>query len=154
MKNPPLEKSILLPRIQGITEALAYLQKLSKMPFKDFAKSPYFGDANFHLHAILEGIFNVGNHILSRIPGGTRNATRYADTAISLGKYGIVPKEFAENVLVPIARYRNRLVHGYSQITPKETYKILQKNLKDVEQFLKYIKIIMKQPKKFGLTLE
>lgn len=153
MKKVPLQKHSLLPRIQGIQEELTILRKEAKLPFEKFANGPYFGDANFHLHNILEGMFNIGNHIIVRIPGAAKSITRYADIADALGRYKIVPKKFADDVLRKIARYRNRLVHGYAKITPKETYEILRCNLKDIEKFLVYVKRVIKCPEKFNLKI-
>jgi len=41
--------------------------------------------------------------------------------------------------LVPIAGYRNRLVHFYQEITPEELYEIIQNDLPDIEGFMKEI---------------
>lgn len=88
------------------------------------------------------------------MPGAARGVTTYVDIAENLGKYKIVPKNFAENTLKKMAKYRNRLVHGYSKITAKKTHEILKKHLKDIEKFLSYIKKLLENPEKFGLTIE
>ena len=54
---------------------------------------------------------------------------------MKLGEYKIVPLDFANDKLVKMAKYRNRLVHFYAQITPDELYKILKENLGDFEIF-------------------
>ena len=154
MNSIPLKKSAILPRIQGIQEDLVVLRKTAKMSLKAFEEGPYFGDANFRLHRILEGIFNIGNHLLARLPGASKGMTRYGDIAENLGKHGLVPKLFAQNVLKNMAGYRNRLVHGYAQITPKETLSLLKHHLDDVENFLVHIKKILKTPGKFKLSVE
>ncbi len=154
MNSIPLKKSALLPRIQGIQEDLAVLRKTAKMSLKVFGEGPYFGDANFRLHRVLEGIFNIGNHLLARLPGASKGMTRYGDIAENLGKHGLVPKSFAQDVLMSMAGYRNRLVHGYAHITPEETLSLLRNHLDDVEHFLGHIKKILKAPKKFKLSIE
>lgn len=154
MNRIALQKTSLLPRIQGIQEDLVALKKIKEMPLNAFEHSPYFGDANFRLHRILEGIFNIGNHILIRMPGAARGLTRYGDIAEQLGQHKIVPKDFANGVLKKMAGYRNRLVHGYAQITPEETQSLLRNHLNDIEDYLKHIKAVMEHPDQWGLTIE
>ena len=154
MTPAPIDKNAIIPRIQGIQEDLSALSKTARMPLKAFGEGPYFGDSNFRLHRILEGIFNIGNHLLSRLPGAAKGLTTYRDIALKLGKKGIVPADYAKKILVPMAGYRNRLVHGYADITAKEIHALLTKHLPDIETFLKYIKRVLEKPEKFGLTLK
>ncbi len=150
MTPAPLDKNAIVPRIQGIQEDLEALRETTKMPLKDFAKGPYFGDANYRLHRILEGVFNIGNHLLSRLPGAAKGLTTYRDIALKLGEKGIVSPDFAQTTLVLMASYRNRLVHGYADVTPQEIHSILCDHLADVEQFLKFIKAVIEKPETFG----
>lgn len=154
MTKPFIEKQTILPRIQGIQQDLECLYKYAKMPYKNFSEGPYFGDANFRLHRILEGMFNIGNHILSRIPGAVKDITTYRNIAEQLGNYKIVPQSYARDVFIKIAGYRNRLVHGYADIDPHETYKLIKHNLEDIEKYLSYIKKVLINPKQFGLMIK
>lgn len=45
----------------------------------------------------LEAVFDIGNHILSRVPEA-------------------VPESFARENLIKIAGYRNRLIHFYAEV--------------------------------------
>jgi len=45
------------------------------------------------------------------------------------------------------------MVHFYSEITEKELYKIIQKNLKDFEKFCGYINKLITSPRKYGLEI-
>ena len=58
--------------------------------------------------------------------------------------YKIVSKKFAREKLFKMAGYRNRLTHFYFDVSYKEMYDIIQNNLEDVEEFLKYIKKFLK----------
>lgn len=113
---------------------------------------PGYKLAQYHLHRALEGVFPIATHILSRVPGG--QATEYKEMARKLGEVGVVSKEFAQDKLVTMANYRNRLVHFYAQITPEELYGILQKDLGDFTVFLTGVKKLLKHPEQFGLTVE
>lgn len=153
MTQLPLEKNVILPRINGIVEDLKELRTLGKLPREEFAKGTAYKIAYFHLHRALEGVFNIGNHILSRVPGGA-GATQYRDVARLLGEKGVVPKNFAENALVQMARYRIRLVHFYAEVTPQEMHKITREHLGDIETFTRHIRVLLEHPEHLGLTVE
>lgn len=149
----PLQRSAIEPRIDGIQRDLIILQEYAAQPFEVFEKNALGIDqVLLRLRYALEGVFHVGAHILSRIPGG--RFTEYKEIARKLGEYAIVPDEFAEAKLVPMAGYRNRLTHLYAQISPKELHAILNTNLSDIEEYLGYIKKVLSKPEKFNLTIE
>jgi len=149
---PPIEKDVIVKRTNGIQQELAELKALAKLPFKDFSEGVGFKLAQYHLHRALEGVFNIGAHVLSRIPGG--QATQYSEIALKLGEHGILDAAFAKEKLVLMAKYRNRLVHFYAEVTPEEMYGILKNNLGDFEIFLSSIKKVLENPGQFKLTVE
>lgn len=150
--SPAIEKDIVIKRVNGIQEELKELRGLAQLPFEEFSEGVGFKLAQYHLHRALAGVFNIGAHILSRIPGG--QATQYSEIALKLGEFGIIEKQFAKEKLVPMAKYRNRLVHFYAEITPKELYDILQNNLGDFDTFLKAVKEVLEHPDTFSLEIE
>ena len=147
-----IEKDIIVKRINGIQQELAELRKLGSLKFEDFSEGTGFKLAQFHLHRALEGVFNISAHILSRLPGG--QATSYKEIAIKLGEFGIIDKDFANNRLSLMAKYRNRLVHFYADISEKEIYDIIENNLSDFDTFLKAIKNVLENPDKFDLKID
>ena len=64
----------------------------------------------------------------------------YKEMAIEMGRQGIVSLDFAQDTLKEMAGYRNRLTHFYFEVSAKEMYEIIQNNLDDFDEFLKYIK--------------
>ncbi|MEK7166148.1 MAG: HepT-like ribonuclease domain-containing protein, partial [Patescibacteria group bacterium] len=78
----------------------------------------------------------------------------YKEIALKLGEHKIMSKEFAETKLVEMAKYRNRLVHFYAEISAEELYQIIQKNLGDFDIFLSHIKSLLTNPAKFGMSAE
>ncbi|HHW43892.1 MAG TPA: DUF86 domain-containing protein, partial [Desulfotomaculum sp.] len=56
----------------------------------------------------------------------------------TLGREQIIPPQFAEKIK-GMAGYRNRLVHGYAEVTPEEMYNVIQKRLDDFEEFCSHI---------------
>jgi len=141
MNKLPLEKDAIIKRIDGIQGEVAELRKLAQIPLGEFQEGIGYKLAHYHLHRALEGVFHIGTHILSRIPGA--QATEYKEISKQLGEHGIVEKKFANTQLLEMAKYRNRLVHFYAEITPQEIYQILQKDLGDFEIFLSAVKKLL-----------
>ena len=152
MTSKPLEKDVILKRVNGIQAEIKELRGLIKTPFEEFKNGIGFKLAQYHLHRVLEGVFHISAHILSCIPGA--QATEYKELARKLGEYGIIDKNFANTKLVEMAKYRNRLVHFYAEVTAEELYGILQNDLGDFDVFLSAVKKLLESPEKFGLTID
>lgn len=147
-----LEKDVILRRVNGIQQELAELRELGELTPEGFRAGDASKLAQFHLHRALEGVFNISAHILSRLPGA--QATTYQEIALKLGEIGIVDKDFATKKLALMAKYRNRLVHFYAEVTEKELYEIIHDDLGDFEVFLGAVKDLLENPAKFGLSVE
>lgn len=148
-----LKRQSLLPRIDGITRDLARLKKLAALPLSEFEKrEDNFALAQFYLRCVLEGVFHISSHILSRLPGG--RATEYKEIARLMGERKVIPSDFAKEKLIPMAGYRTRLTHFYYEIGPREILDILQNRLCDVETFIDYVRNLVKDPAKLGLSIE
>lgn len=154
MRQLSLKSQSIIPRIDGIEKDIKKLRDLKDLPQEDFydATKDHYDVAKLRLREALEGVFNIGAHILSRVEGG--RATEYREIARKLGEHNIVDKEFALGALSRMAGYRNRLTHFYAEITSSELYTILNNNLGDFDIFLLAIKDVLKHPEKFDLTIE
>ena len=154
MRTLPLKRQSIIPRMDGIAKDVKKLQQLGSLAEDEFCdeRKDHFDVAKLRLREALEGVFNIGAHILSRMEGG--RATEYKDIAKKLGELGIVEKSFAEGALRRMAGYRNRLTHFYAEITPRELYRIIQKDLGDFDTFLRAIKAVLEHPENFNLEIE
>ena len=86
-----------------------------------------------YLRRALEAILDLGRHILAK--GFGRAPAEYAEIARQLGEAGVLdPARSAR--LVVMARYRNRMVHFYDEISDEELYGILSRELRDVEELV------------------
>jgi len=129
--------------INLIGEFLEKLRRLSKLSEDDFLsdeRNP--AAAESFLRRCIEGIFDIGRHILSK--SFAYKSLEYKEVAVELGKKQIISKEYSET-LVKIAGYGNRMVHFYKRITDKELYDILQNDLVDIEKFLKEMEVFLKK---------
>ena len=139
--------------MDGISQDLQRLKKLSFLSVEEFEKrGDSFALAQFYLRQALEGVFHIGSHILSRLPGG--RATEYKEIARLLGEKEVVPMEFAKLKLMPMAGYRTRLTHFYYEVGPREILGILKDRLADIEEFLHHIRELLKKPDRLGLSVE
>lgn len=125
---------------------------MNSLSFEKFKEGDAYKLAQYHMHRALEGVFNISSHILSRIPGG--EATQYREIAEKLGEFGIVDKEFVAQRLIPMAKYCNRFVHFYAEITEKELYGIITNDLGDFDVFLSAVKRVLENPEKYNVSVE
>lgn len=148
-----LKKEAIIPRMDGILKDLDRLRGFQKLGQENLrTNEDSYALCQFYLRQALEGVFHIGEHVLSRLNGG--RATEYKEIAKKLGEAGIVDREFAQTKLSAMAGYRNRLTHFYAEITPGELFVILERDLPDFDVFLSSIKNLLSDPGKFGLTVE
>ena len=154
MTKLPIKMRSIAPRLDGIAKDVAKLRQLGALDEKEFcsADKDHFDVAKLRLREALEGVFNIGAHILSRMEGG--RTTEYKEIAKKLGEFGIVEKEFAQKALKRMAGYRNRLTHFYAEIGAKELHRIIQNDLGDFEIFMKKVKALLEHPERFSLEVE
>lgn len=145
MRKLPLNKDLIVSRLEEIRKDIEELKVFTEMNIEEFKKGKNFAIAEHYLRRGLEAIFDIGSHILSRIPGA--KATTYKEIAINLGKYKILPESFAKETLTKMAGYRNRLTHFYFEIGEQELLEIIKNHLSDLEEFCKYIVNFISQAK-------
>lgn len=135
MARLSLNREMIESRVTNIRNYLVEMYKLVKLSKDEFLSDVrnWAACETFLRHA-LEDMFDIGRHILARI-GGFELGLEYKSIAKGLGDKGVVSRKMAEK-LIPIAGYRNRLVHFYHEITPEELYDIIQNNLQDIEEFI------------------
>lgn len=89
-----------------------------------------------YLRRALEALFDLGRHLLAK--GFGRAPAEYAEVARQLGELGILGQAVAAR-LVLMARYRNRMVHFYDEITDAELFDILSSRLSDIEDVIEAV---------------
>jgi uncharacterized protein YutE (UPF0331/DUF86 family) len=85
------------------------------------------------LRRSLEGLLDLGRHVLAK--GFGKVVPEYAAVADELLAHGLLAPETAAKLRL-MARYRNRMVHFYDDILPRELYGILATQRGDVEEVL------------------
>ena len=92
--------------------------------------------ADSYLRRALEALLDLGRHVLAK--GFGRAPTEYAEVARQLGEVGVLDPHLSGRLRL-MAGYRNRMVHGYGEITDAELFGILTGQLADVEAVINAI---------------
>lgn len=138
-----INKEKVTARMQDINEALRKLNKYQGMDSDEFlADMDNFYLASYWLRIAIEAVLTISIHILSRLPANGHKKD-YTEVILSLADYGIISKGFAKKIK-GMAGYRNRLVHMYWKIEPKELFNILKEDIDDFTEFIDYIKKFIK----------
>ena len=132
-----LNRELILDRMSRVREYVKNLKELGKLPMEEFVSDfKATNSAERLLQISIEACLDIGNHIISRC--GLERPREYKDVFLILGREGLLPYPFAEK-LIPMVKFRNRLVHLYWEVDKKEVYEVIKNNLSDIEEFIKYV---------------
>ncbi|HLD38668.1 MAG: hypothetical protein A3G45_01400 [Candidatus Staskawiczbacteria bacterium RIFCSPLOWO2_12_FULL_37_15] len=139
MAEENFNKEKIIERISDIKNAVLELERFQKMDLEEFLKdSDNYNLSAYHLRIAVEAVLIIGTHILSRIPQNGKKKD-YTQVILTLADYNVLPKDFSQKIK-GMAGYRNRLVHLYWKIEPKELLSVIKEDLSDLEEFIGYIK--------------
>jgi uncharacterized protein YutE (UPF0331/DUF86 family) len=133
-----ISSTVVADKIEAIRRMLDGIRSLpleSIAAFTDDRRTA--AAAESYLRRALEALFDLARHVLAK--GFGRAPAEYAEVARSVGEIGVVPVSMA-NRLVEMARYRNRMVHSYDEVTEEELYAIVTRELTDLEDAVSAIK--------------
>jgi uncharacterized protein YutE (UPF0331/DUF86 family) len=120
--------------IGSIRDSVGLLTDLKGLSEPEFLADRHKqGSAKYNFVAAIEAVIDVANHVISK--KGLRAPEDYADTFEVLRQAGALDEPFARD-LMKMARFRNRLVHLYWDVDPRELRAILQTRLDDFERFI------------------
>lgn len=134
MTPGPIRRVVVADKVALIHRLLDGIATLPLDDLREFQRDPRMvAAAESYLRRTLEALLDIARHVLARAFG--RGATEYAEVARQLGDVGVVSPGQAER-LVLMARYRNRLVHMYDEVTESELYDVLTLHLADVPEIV------------------
>lgn len=129
-----ISRVVVADKVALIRRLLSAVETLPLDDIDGFTRDPRMVAAGeSYLRRTLEALLDIARHVLAR--GFARGPAEYAEVARQLGEVGVVPGQQAER-LVLMARYRNRMVHVYDEITESELYELLTQRLGDVEEVI------------------
>jgi uncharacterized protein YutE (UPF0331/DUF86 family) len=137
------DKEKIIERIGDIKNAVLELEKFKKMDLEEFLEDgDNYNLAAYHLRIAIEAVLTIGTHILSRIPQNGKKKD-YTQVILSLADYNVLSKDFSQKIK-GMAGYRNRLVHLYWKVEPKELLTVINENMGDLEEFIRHIEKFLK----------
>jgi len=143
MDTSSLNIKLIQERLSHIRASANRLYRLTTLCKDEFLLSPdNIAIAEHHLRRSLEAVLDVGRHLIAKKGWGTPQD--YRSIITTLGQRGILPLEFAQKIQ-GMAGYRNRLVHGYADVTPEEIYDLLVYHLMDFEEYVRMIIFFVEQ---------
>ncbi len=117
-----------------VRDMLAAIETLPLASESDFSADPRMVAAGeSFLRRSLEGLLDLGRHVLAK--GFGKVVPDYAAVADELAAQGVLPPETAAKLRL-MARYRNRMVHFYDDVTTPELFGVLTRERRDVEEVL------------------
>jgi len=132
MTPQSLSRRVIMERL-AIVEQL--LKRLQALPLDDsaafFADARNLDAAESLLRRSLEALVDIGRHILAK--GFGRAVSEYREVGPALGEVAVLNAEDAATLSM-LARYRNRMVHFYHEVTAEELYSICAHELADVQR--------------------
>lgn len=132
-----LNKELIFERTATMRASINRLKEFRKITQEEFlADADNYAIAEHHFRRALECLFDIGRHIV--VKKGLGYPEDYRSIIELLGQKGILPPAFAQKI-IGMAGYRNRLVHGYAEVTGEEMYKLIKTKLEDFEEFVEYV---------------
>jgi uncharacterized protein YutE (UPF0331/DUF86 family) len=133
-----VDRHVVLARIGKIREYVALLKKIRGMADEaGFVRDPLiYGNAERYLQLAIQAVLDVSNHIVAdmsvSLPADHREIFEI------LAKHKVLPRALSRR-LVPMAGFRNLLVHEYLEIDRHRVYATLKHDLGDFEKFIKAV---------------
>lgn len=92
------------------------------------------------LHLAIECCLDIGSHIIA--DNGWREPIGNKDIFTVLGENGLLAQDLLPK-LQKMAQFRNLLVHDYARIDPEIVYTILQKELSDIQEYIRAVESLL-----------
>lgn len=131
-KNEKISRKIR--SMKKYTDFLRSYQSITEERLEDDYELRSAIERNFHL--AIESALDIGEIIISA--EGFEKPEDYRGVILILEKHKVIPTDFAERFIEAVS-FRNILVHMYEEIDVGELYSYLQTNLRDFDDFARYI---------------
>ncbi len=129
-----VKTSVLYKKISHIRHNLDRLVAKSTMSEKDFLKNEDAQESVLlNLQQAIQGCIDIGSHIISGEGWGAPGSI--SDIFYRLEEHGIIKPDLVETI-IPMAGFRNLIVHQYQDVDFKIVYQLYQNRLHDIEAFL------------------
>ncbi|MGE5554331.1 MAG: type VII toxin-antitoxin system HepT family RNase toxin [Betaproteobacteria bacterium] len=129
-----IDRQKVQSKLETISLCLDRLTKLQKASRDEFLGDFRCIDAAKHnLQVAIEAMIDVANHLIAR--RGLALPKSHAEAFGIIAREGWISASDAARFAL-MARFRNRLVHLYEEVSDEEVYRILHEDLGDFRSFL------------------
>lgn len=119
-------------RLAAVAEYVAALRALPQATETAFLADRRNPDsAESLLRRALEALFDIARHLLAK--GMGKGALEYKEVARLAVEHGLIADAGLGRRFQEMAGFRNRLTHFYDEVTPRELYGIVHRELGDLE---------------------
>ena len=126
---PRFDPETVIRLVSELRKSTARLRGLAQIEKKAFLSDPdKIASAKYHFIVAIESCIDMCNHLIAR--NGFRVPEDYADTFRVMAEEGVLEEDFAAE-LAKMAKFRNRLVHIYWEISDRQLREILMTRLGD-----------------------
>ena len=125
-----IKEKVVAERAAWIEEMLRGVRALPLESYEQFIGDPRnVAAADSYVRRALEALMDLGRHILAK--GLGRVASEYRDISRQLLAGGVIDEETSQR-MSDMAGYRNRLVHFYDEVTPRELHAICTHSISEI----------------------
>ena len=131
MTPGPVDLKIVRDRLLFLDRSLIDLRSLPHASLDEFiADRRNVLAADAALRRGLEALFDVARHLLAK--GYGVGSLEYREVAQKAAEHGVIVDRGLAARLVQMAGYRNRLTHHYDEVTPRELFTVVSRDLGDL----------------------
>ena len=133
-----VDRYVVQARLAKIREYVALLRRIRGLADEQrFVADPLiYGNAERYLQLAIQAVLDVSHHIVADMELGLPADSQALFT--TLARHKVLPARLAKK-LVPMAGFRNVLVHEYLEIDRRRVYRALKQELRDFESFVRAI---------------
>ena len=125
-----ISEKVVTAKLSLLSDMFEKIQRLPLASEETFLADPLMVAAGeSFLRRTLEALLDLGRHILAK--GFGEVVAEYARLGSALAERGVLDHDTAE-LMRRMGGYRNRLVHGYEEVTGHELHRILTIHLHEV----------------------
>lgn len=125
---------VIRKRLSKVGESIDFLANVAGHGFDEFNVKPeLYGSAERFLHIAVEGLIDVGNHVVSDLELGQVN--HYSDIPALLHSSGRL-SDGQKELFLKMIGFRNALVHDYCDIDRGIVYDIIRNRLGDIRDLM------------------
>lgn len=139
----PVDLSKIRQKAADIRDALSNLT-----PYAEYTAEEFLNDkkgnaaAKYYLIVATEASIDICNHLAARV--ASRAPGSYAECFEILKENSIISEALAGN-LIPMARFRNLLIHRYADVDNRLVHKVICRNLQDLTSYLSELAAFLKE---------